>query len=52
MSTVQGRAEERIEAYLTYVERVPQVLTPEYAKSTGGVACSAGKQVGAPGLSS
>lgn len=44
---VQGAGEQRTEPYQEYGEGAAQSVTPQSAKSTGGVAGSAGQQAGA-----
>ncbi|MBI2285726.1 hypothetical protein HYU82_02800 [Candidatus Saccharibacteria bacterium] len=47
LGEAQGASEERTETYLTYVEGVPQLVTPRFAKSAGGVPGYARQQAGA-----
>jgi len=47
LDAAQGASEERTEAYMQYVEGVPQLATQRSAKSTGGVPGYARQQAGA-----
>jgi hypothetical protein len=49
LSSMQGNAEQRTEAYQVYGEGAAQALTPQTTKSHGRVSSSAAKQAGATG---
>ena len=46
LDAAQGVSEERTEAYMEYVEGVPQLATKCCAKNTSGAASYAGRQAG------